>query len=109
MCPCGYNNECSVWCGNGHRNGKCPPYIANNDVTPNIKLPPHCSVCYELAPYGDERNVWINVHTSRLHRGSQYILHKAGLNGRHKKNYEILKKEAKRVNKIVSQTWTYRP
>jgi len=25
ICPCGYDKECGVHCGNGHTTGKCPP------------------------------------------------------------------------------------
>ena len=24
-CPCGYFTECAIHCGDGHRNGQCPP------------------------------------------------------------------------------------
>lgn len=23
-CPCGYKNECPIWCGDGHEDGLCP-------------------------------------------------------------------------------------
>ena len=23
-CPCGYDLECAVWCGQGHETGQCP-------------------------------------------------------------------------------------
>lgn len=26
QCPCGYWWECGVHCGDGHTNGKCPPW-----------------------------------------------------------------------------------
>jgi len=29
-CPCGYITECSIWCGEGHMNGQCPPFPADS-------------------------------------------------------------------------------
>jgi hypothetical protein len=26
LCPCGYGDECAVWCGSGHADGSCPEH-----------------------------------------------------------------------------------
>jgi hypothetical protein len=66
MCSCGFGSECPIWCGNGHRNGQCPRYNANNDVVPHQA--PRCFYCHDQAPCGDERNYWISYHTAWYHK-----------------------------------------
>lgn len=39
-CPCGYERECAIWCGNGHENGQCQANWI--DFTLLVPLCPTC-------------------------------------------------------------------
>lgn len=39
---------------------------------------PVCPYCGKVAPYGDERHMWLNIHNSGAHRFWWKMMHKLG-------------------------------
>lgn len=58
VCPCGYAEECSTWCGDGHKTGEC-------HVDGTHGRSPSGPDWHEVTALGDGKRHWINVHTSQ--------------------------------------------
>lgn len=39
-----------------------------DDIDSRICVSPTCDTCFEHAPYGDERNLWLGYHLSWYHK-----------------------------------------